>query len=58
MKTLIDRQGGCPSYVGTCWCKGPTDHSGGPFMSIAVYLNIIPYVDDKLSQMPPSQTLR
>lgn len=36
----------------SCWCRGPSDHSDGPFLAFAVSLQIRPYVRYRLKQRP------
>lgn len=46
-KDIFGPKGPC-STRRLCWCKGPTDHDDGPFLSLAIALRIVPYVESRL----------
>ncbi|GME60049.1 P-loop containing nucleoside triphosphate hydrolase [Neofusicoccum parvum] len=53
-RTLETLLGTTPRCVPCCWCNGPADHSDGPFLSLAIKLQMTAYVDARLTCHQPS----
>lgn len=51
-REIFGPEGPCVSADRVCWCEGPIDHDDGPFLSLAIALRIVPYVDHRLKSRP------